>query len=91
MPLALIAIVVIALLFGLSAVYGLVWAIRTGQFSNFGRGAMSIFDEDEPVGETTDVFPGRRELDRPNGEQSAPSATAEADDTADDTPEQPRR
>lgn len=44
-------------LFGLSAIYGLVWAMRTGQMDDFRRGAASIFDEDEPVGESTDAFP----------------------------------
>ena len=48
-------------LFGLTAVYGLVWAIRSGQLDNFSRGATSIFDEDEPVGEMTDSFPGGEE------------------------------
>ena len=43
---------------GLTAVYGLVWAVRTGQMRRFGEGATSIFDDDEPVGEMTDRFPG---------------------------------
>jgi len=43
--------------FGLSAVYGLVWALRTGQFRNFAQGAASIFDEEEPIGVVTDVVP----------------------------------
>jgi len=42
---------------GLTAVYGLVWAIRNGQMRHFGAGAVSIFDDDEPVGEMTDGFP----------------------------------
>jgi hypothetical protein len=45
-------------LFGATAVYGLVWAIRTGQMRGFGRGALSIFDDEEPVGMVTDAFPG---------------------------------
>ena len=56
--------------FGLSAVAALVWAVRTGQVRNFGAGATSIFDEDEPVGLMTDGFPdgGRdRSRDRPPG------------------------
>ncbi len=43
---------------GATAVYGLVWAIRTGQMRNFSRGALSIFDDEEPVGTVTDSFPG---------------------------------
>jgi nitrogen fixation-related uncharacterized protein len=45
------------LVFGLTAVAGLVWAVRTGQMRNFSVGATSIFDDDEPVGVMTDTFP----------------------------------
>ncbi len=56
---ALIYIIIFGsvLLFGLTAVAGLVWAIRGGQLRDFGAGATSIFDEDEPVGVMTDAFP----------------------------------
>jgi nitrogen fixation-related uncharacterized protein len=47
-----------AVLCGLSAVYGLVWAVRNGQVGDFRRGAASIFDDEEPVGFMTDRFPG---------------------------------
>lgn len=47
-----------ALLFGASAVAGLVWAVNHGQVRNFAAAARSIFDEDEPVGMMTDAFPG---------------------------------
>jgi hypothetical protein len=43
-----------AMLFGGAAVLALAWAFRNGQMSNFARGATSIFDPDEPVGEVTD-------------------------------------
>ncbi len=43
---------------GLTAVYGLVWAVRDGQMRRFSAGAMSIFDDEEPVGRMTDAFPG---------------------------------
>lgn len=52
------------LIFGLlgslttSVVWGLYWAIKTGQFANFQRGATSIFDDEEPIGFRTDAFPG---------------------------------
>ncbi len=53
-----------AVLLGLAAVWALVWAIRSGQFRDLRRGAASIFDEEEPVGMSTDSFPaggqGRR-------------------------------
>jgi nitrogen fixation-related uncharacterized protein len=42
---------------GLSAAYALTWAVRTGQLRDFGRGARSIFDDEEPVGVMTDGFP----------------------------------
>ena len=40
-----------------SAIWGLWWAMKTGQFTQFQKGAASIFDEDEPIGSVTDVFP----------------------------------
>lgn len=48
------------LVFGSTAVWALVWAIRSGQLSEFRKGALSIFDEEEPVGEATDSFPKDR-------------------------------
>jgi cbb3-type cytochrome oxidase maturation protein len=48
------------LVFGGTAVWALVWAIRNGQMSNLKAGARSIFDEEEPVGKQTDEFPGAR-------------------------------
>ncbi len=47
-----------AVILGVSAVWALVWAIRTGQFHGLKAGAESIFDEGEPVGMPTDFFPG---------------------------------
>ena len=47
-----------AVLLGLSAVWALVWAIRTGQFHGLRQGAEIIFDDQEPVGMPTDSFPG---------------------------------
>ena len=43
--------------FGASAVWALVWAIRSGEMHDFRASARSIFDADEPVGRTTDWFP----------------------------------
>lgn len=53
-------VLIFGLLGGLtiSAVYGLYWAIRTGQFANFEKGARTIFDDEEPIGFRTDAFPG---------------------------------
>lgn len=54
MTVAYIAEFGVALLFGATAVWALAWAIRTGQFSDFGQSAASIFDDEEPVGRVTD-------------------------------------
>ncbi len=43
-----------------SAVYALYWSSKHGQLRDFERGARSIFDDQEPVGEMTDHFPARR-------------------------------
>lgn len=56
-----------------SVVWGLWWALRGGQFSNFQKGARSIFDADEPVGKVTDASltppdaaaPGQKPSNRP--------------------------
>ena len=45
-------------LFAGSVIWALWWALRGGQMSNFQRGAASIFDDDEPIGQVTDSFPG---------------------------------
>lgn len=46
------------ILLGGSAVYALFWAADNGQFTNMEDGSKVIFDEREPEGEITDVFPG---------------------------------
>ncbi len=50
--------------FGISVVWALTWAVSQGYFSDFDGAARSIFDEEEPVGEMTDYFPG----DGPDGD-----------------------
>jgi cbb3-type cytochrome oxidase maturation protein len=50
----------VALALSGSAVYALFWASKHGQLRDFERGAASIFDDQEPVGRTTDHFPVRR-------------------------------
>ena len=50
------------------ALLALRWAVRHGEFKNLQKTALSIFDEEEPVGRMTDRFP-----DRPaNNESSQP-------------------
>ena len=43
-----------------TAVYALYWSSKHGQLRDFERGAASIFDEHEPVGQMTDHFPVKR-------------------------------
>lgn len=53
-------IVVVAAAVMASAVYALYWAVKTGQFREIEKGATEIFDEEEPIGVTTDSFPQKR-------------------------------
>ena len=48
----------LAAVLGATAVGGLVWSIRRGEFDNLREGAASIFDDEEPIGTVTDRFPG---------------------------------
>ena len=48
-------------LFGGSVIWGMWWALRGGQFSNFQEGAHSILDGDEVNPEPSDAFPGMRD------------------------------
>lgn len=40
-----------------TALMALRWAIRHGEFRNLPKTALSIFDEEEPVGQLSDHFP----------------------------------
>lgn len=42
-----------------SAVYALYWSSKKGQLRDLEQGALTIFDEKEPVGQATDSFPGK--------------------------------
>lgn len=55
--LVIAAVIGSVVMFGAAAALALGWAFRAGQFENFHRGARSIFDPDEPIGERTDSFP----------------------------------
>ncbi|MDR0534621.1 MAG: cbb3-type cytochrome oxidase assembly protein [Verrucomicrobiales bacterium] len=48
---------------GGSAMYGIYWAVRDGQYVNMKKGAEVIFGKDEPVGKVTDLFPGMKPED----------------------------
>lgn len=54
---SLVFVGLLGLLFFGTAVYAFVWARRQKQFSDFDKGARSIFDEEEPEGRVTDQFP----------------------------------
>ena len=41
-----------------TALWTLRWAMQNGEFKDLNVQALSIFDEDEPVGRMTDRFPG---------------------------------
>jgi len=63
MPIFAIIVIALAALFGALALWALGWAISSGQFNDFGAGARSIFDDEEPVGRPTDAFPNDRSAD----------------------------
>jgi nitrogen fixation-related uncharacterized protein len=44
---------------GISSVTALIWAVSSGQLGEFQKGATSIFDDGEPIGEMTDSFPDK--------------------------------
>jgi nitrogen fixation-related uncharacterized protein len=44
-----------------TAVYALYWSSKHGQLRDFERGAVSIFDDEEPVGQMTDRFPKKKD------------------------------
>jgi cbb3-type cytochrome oxidase maturation protein len=48
-----------------AALWALRWAVRHGEFKDLQKTALSIFDDEEPVGRMTDRFP-----DEPRGSKS---------------------
>lgn len=56
----------VALIFLASVVYALYWASKNGQLKEFEKGAASIFDEKEPIGQPTDFFPGKDPRHQPD-------------------------
>jgi cbb3-type cytochrome oxidase maturation protein len=58
MWLPVIIMLSLLLCFTASALYGFFWSAKTGQFSDMDSNSTSIFGADEPLGQTTDVFPG---------------------------------
>ena len=54
-----------ASIFFVVAALALHWAHKHGQLSDLDRGAETIFDDDEPMGEVTDKFPPKRKKSVP--------------------------
>jgi cbb3-type cytochrome oxidase maturation protein len=63
------------LIMGATAVYGLWWAAKQGQFADMTKGATAIFDSDEPVGKMTDMVlpPKKKKTQRNSGKAEAPT------------------
>jgi len=57
-----------------TAVYALYWSSKHGQLRDFDRGAVSIFDDEEPVGQMTDRFPEKRKK-APSGDDRKKDGT----------------
>ncbi|MCI0707329.1 MAG: cbb3-type cytochrome oxidase assembly protein CcoS [Ignavibacteriae bacterium] len=58
LPFAVIIVLIIALIAGALALSAFIWSIRTKQFSveRLNRGALLIFDDEEPVGTPQDMM-----------------------------------
>jgi cbb3-type cytochrome oxidase maturation protein len=56
---AAIAILMIMGLIAASALAAFWWAAKNKQFENVEEGSLTIFDADEPIGKSTDAFPGQ--------------------------------
>jgi len=55
----LLPIIVLGMLFFISAVGALYWSSKRGQFRDFDKQSKVIFTEEEPEGEVSDAFPGK--------------------------------
>jgi len=56
-----------------TALLALRWAMRQGEFRDLPRIALSIFDEEEPVGQFSDHFPGAA----PRGNAGGPGPSSD--------------
>ena len=55
----LLPIIVLGVIFFISAVAMLYWASKRGQLRDFDQQAKTIFTDEEPEGEISDRFPGQ--------------------------------
>lgn len=69
---AAVAILAVMAVIAVSALAAFWWAARNGQFENVEEGSLSIFDADEPVGRSTDTFPGAGGREKAGPAESAP-------------------
>lgn len=69
---AAVAILAVMAIIAASALAAFWWAARNGQFENVEEGSLSIFDADEPVGRSTDTFPGADSREKAGPVESAP-------------------
>ena len=58
-----------------AVIVGWIWAVRSGQMRKLNEGARIIFDDDEPVGEMTDAFPGEARRDSQGRKVDIPEET----------------
>jgi hypothetical protein len=63
------------------ALLALRWALRHGEFKHIDKAALSIFDEEEPVGKLSDHFPTPPANPEPSaGASKAPTSSPSASD-----------
>lgn len=48
-------LLIVGILLALTAVAAFYWAAKNGQFRNMEQGSKEIFDEEEPIGQPTDM------------------------------------
>lgn len=55
-----LVMVFMGILFFSTGILVLYWCVKTGQLTDFEKGARSIFTDEEPEGEQTDFFPKKK-------------------------------
>ena len=55
----LLPIIILGVVFSISAIAMLYWASKRGQFRDFEKQASIIFTDEEPEGEISDTFPSK--------------------------------
>lgn len=55
----LLPIIILGVVFFVSAIAMLYWSTKRGQFRNFDSQASTIFTDEEPEGEVSDSFPSK--------------------------------